>query len=108
MKQDYKYWKERVSHDGRNLSNVPQELKTPELCTIAVSQDSQALKWVPQELKLEVVLKVSLEKPIIKQLKIKTWFRKEISKKKNQALIYLYLGTKDPEIKEIFDKILTK
>jgi len=126
------YWKERVSQNGWALEDVPQELKTielctiavskygyilqcvpqdlrtPELCKIAVSESGWALQFVPQELKLEITLKVSLERPLIKYLRIKTWFQKEISKKKNRNLIYLYLGTKDPEIKEIFNKILTK
>jgi len=132
MKQDYKYWKKRITQNGWALEDVPQELRTPDLCkiavaqygyalkyvpqdlrtkdlcTIAVAQYGWALQWVPKDLKLEVVLKVSLEKPLIKNFEIEPWFLKEISKKENRNLIYLYLGTKDPEIKEIFDKILIK
>jgi len=95
-----------VTQHGWALQFVPEELKTLELCMIAVAKESNVLQHVPQDLKLEVVLKVSLEKPLIKQSGEETWFLKEISKKENRNLIYLYLGTKDPEIKKIFDKIL--
>ena len=39
-----------VSQDGWALQEVPIELRTPELCKIAVSQDGGALEWVPKEL----------------------------------------------------------
>jgi hypothetical protein len=32
----------------------PKELRTPELCKIAVSQDGEALRYVPYELQDEV------------------------------------------------------
>jgi hypothetical protein len=39
-----------VSQDWRALQFVPKELRTPTLCKIAVSQDVKALKYVPEEL----------------------------------------------------------
>ena len=53
MKQVYEYdhWLAAVQQDGKALGDVPDHLKTPELCLIAVQQDSTALAYVPDHLK---------------------------------------------------------
>jgi hypothetical protein len=40
-------WLEQVREDGLMLLNVPEELKTPDLCRAAVEQCSNALSYVP-------------------------------------------------------------
>ncbi len=40
-----------VEKDGMNLGDVPEELITPELCEIAVTQTGYALELVPEELR---------------------------------------------------------
>ena len=39
-----------VEKHGDNLQYVPEHLKTPELCEIAISGDGWALRYVPQKL----------------------------------------------------------
>ena len=40
-----------MSNYGYALQYVPEELKTPELCEVAVSNSGWALKYVPEELR---------------------------------------------------------
>jgi hypothetical protein len=39
-----------VTKDGNNLEHVPEGLRTPELCREAVRQNAEAIRFVPQEL----------------------------------------------------------
>ena len=58
--KEYQKWLEVVEKDGMNLGDVPEELKTVELCEVAVKDFPYALQYVPEELKTLEMCSVAL------------------------------------------------
>ena len=58
--KEYQKWLEVVEKDGRALADVPEELKTVELCEVAVKDFPYALQYVPEELKTLEICSVAL------------------------------------------------
>jgi hypothetical protein len=54
-------WLAKVRKDGTELQNVPEELKTAELCLAAVQQDGRALVYVPVKLESVTLAAVKLD-----------------------------------------------
>ncbi len=52
---------EVVQKDGLALRDVPDELKTPEMCLEAVRRDGRILELVPAALRTDAVLKAAEE-----------------------------------------------
>jgi hypothetical protein len=50
-----------VEKNGRALESVPEDLKTPELCRIAVEKSEEALEYVPEALKTPELCKIAME-----------------------------------------------
>ena len=48
-------------NEGYALEFVPKEMKTEEICKIAVAQNSYALKFVPKEMKTEEICKIAVK-----------------------------------------------
>ena len=48
--KEYQGWLEEIYENGFALKYVPEELKTPELCELAVTSNGWALQYVPDEL----------------------------------------------------------
>ncbi len=44
-----------VESRGKLLAELPDELKTPDMCSVAVRQDPEALEYVPEETKTEAL-----------------------------------------------------
>jgi hypothetical protein len=57
MERHFDTWEETLIavKDGLSLDDVPDKLKTPELCLAAVQQDGRALGYVPDALKIEIL-----------------------------------------------------
>ena len=51
-----------VEKHGDNLQYVPEKLKTPELCKLAISEYGWALEYVPEEYKTPELCKLAVEK----------------------------------------------
>jgi hypothetical protein len=51
-----------VRKDGSYLQYVPEALKTPKLCKIAVEQNIRALEYVPETLRTPELCKLTVEK----------------------------------------------
>lgn len=45
-------WVEMIGDNPLLLENVPESLKTPELCQIAVQEQARTLEYVPEALKM--------------------------------------------------------
>jgi hypothetical protein len=57
---NYEDYKNALEQGELELNVVPEELRTPELCKIAVSQDGMALKYVPEELRTPEQCKIAV------------------------------------------------
>ena len=49
--KEYQKWLDEVKKDGFNLRFVPEELRTKELCELAVKDEALTLQYVPEELR---------------------------------------------------------
>jgi len=49
LKQDAEFWRIAIEINALLLLFVPDEYKTPELCTLAVTRNRHALKYVPRQ-----------------------------------------------------------
>lgn len=49
--KEYEKWLDEVKEDGFNLRFVPEELKTKEMCELAVKDEALTLQYVPEELR---------------------------------------------------------
>ena len=49
--KEYQGWLEEIYENGFALKDVPSELKTYELCELAVQDEARALQYVPEELR---------------------------------------------------------
>ena len=49
--KEYHKWLDEVKEDGFNLRFVPEELKTKEMCELAVKDEALTLQYVPEELR---------------------------------------------------------
>ena len=58
--KEYQKWLEVVEKDSSMLESVPEELKSPELCEIAVTNSGEALKFVPEELKTKKLCELAV------------------------------------------------
>mgnify|MGYP004537969421 CR=1 FL=1 len=54
--KDLNYYERKLKSNEIYISKVPDELKTPELCKIAVERTDYALNYVPDEIKKELNL----------------------------------------------------
>lgn len=59
--KSYEDYLERVQQNGLALQDVPEELRTPELCKLAVQQDGLALEDVPEELRTPELYKLAVQ-----------------------------------------------
>jgi hypothetical protein len=57
---NYEDYKNALEQGELELYNVPEELRTPELCKIAVSKNGKALEYVPEELKTPEICKIAV------------------------------------------------
>jgi len=51
MNNEYKNHLAAVNQDSYTLQDVPNELRTPEICMAAVNQNGWSLRYVPNELR---------------------------------------------------------
>ena len=59
--KEYQEHLEKVKENGYYLAYVPENLRTPEICEIAVKKDGGDLKHVPEELKTQELCKIAVE-----------------------------------------------
>ena len=83
--KEYQKWLEVVEKDGMNLGDVPEELKTVELCEMAVRKMGQALEFVPEELKTLEMCSVALSQGYLSAELLEAFvpdeFHKELAEK---------------------------
>ena len=59
--KEYKKHMRAVERNGFMLKYVPEELRTKELCEIAVAQEGYAIAFVPEELELKNYVMLQLK-----------------------------------------------
>ena len=59
--KEYQGWLEEIYENGWALKDVPEELKTKELCEMAVKSHGFALAYVPEELRIPRLCYVAIK-----------------------------------------------
>ena len=59
--KEYQGWLEEIYENGFALKDVPSELKTYELCELAVQDEARALQYVPEELRTSRLCYVAIK-----------------------------------------------
>ena len=79
-----------VEKDGMNLGDVPKELITPEICAIAVENDGQALAYVPDELRTKEICEIALAQGYLADELLESFVPEEFQEKiKEKYDLYL-------------------
>ena len=60
---EYKEWLDNIKKEGYPLRFVPYELRTKELCEIAVEEEEEALQFVPEEFRKELADDFGIDLP---------------------------------------------
>ena len=61
--KEYQGWLEEIYENGFALKYVPEDMRTFEICDIAVKQNGNALQWVSKEFREELAEKYDIELP---------------------------------------------
>lgn len=71
-----------VRENGFYLRFVPEELKTPEMCKLAVESHGGALKFVPEEMKTLELCRLAANSHYFSILNVPAEYREEIRKQR--------------------------
>ena len=90
--KEYQGWLEEIYENGYALIDIPEDMRTYELCEIAVKNEGWALEFVPKEFKTKELCEIAVKECLkwIVKYELENLFEKSIPSEFQEGLAEKY------------------